>query len=152
MSIWLHAAIGLGCDANRSLQLCDACPLIWIKTAREAACWHAVLPTLSLPLEPQHVIRAKPNACSQWLAFAIQRARKPFRIGTRRAIEAHVADLEWNHLEADERAVIDPDRREVHQYEIITEFLVSGYPFVIVNEVAAAIENELAAMDFDPLT
>ena len=67
---------------------------------------NAVRPTLSLPLEPQHVIRAMSHACSQWLAFSVQRARKPFRISTRCAIEAHITDLERNHFEVDEHPII----------------------------------------------
>jgi hypothetical protein len=39
--------------------------------------------------------------------------------------------------------------REIHQRQIVTVPLVTTNPFIVVQKIATAIENETIAMDFD---
>jgi hypothetical protein len=55
--------------------------------------------------------------------------------------------MHWDHAQVHEPASLCIDRCQVHEDQIASEFLVSGNPLVIGDEIAAAIEDEAILID-----
>src|SRR5581483_1522521 len=95
----------------------------------------------SAPFQSEGVVRADADACTKTAAFPIQSVSHPGTIGRGRRIEPHVAHLQRHHLEAGECRIGGPDRLKVHQHQVITVFLVAADTLVVVEEIAAAVED-----------
>ncbi len=67
-----------------------------------------------------------------------------------RADKLEIANLQGNDFKRSKRAS-RLDRGEIHQDEVIAKFLVAPDPFVVVDEIAAAIENKPIAVNLDGL-
>ncbi len=57
--------------------------------------------------------------------------------------------MERRHFETDEPSIRWVDGEEIHHGEIAAERLVAADSFVIVEEIAATIENESVPVDVD---
>ena len=74
----------------------------------------------------------------------------PADVVLRRINELEISDLKRNDFESGK----NPCRvhiGEIHEHEVISVFLIAAYPFIVVEEIPAAIENEMIAVDFDGL-
>jgi len=72
----------------------------------------------------------------------------PADVVLRRINELELSDLKRNDFESGK----DPRRvhiGKIHQHKIISVFLIAAYPFIVVEEIPAAIENEMVAVNFD---
>ena len=103
----------------------------------------------SSPLQPEGAIRTDANACSEAATLSVQSLQYPSSIGRRGGVEAHSTNLQRHHLESSEHSVGGADCREVHEHEVVAEFFVAADALVVVDEVAAAIEDRPVAIDFD---
>jgi chaperonin GroEL len=105
----------------------------------------------STTVEPERIPSQQAHARAEALAQVAECPRQPSRIAMRGAVQPEIADLIWDHIEPRERPRRQFKGWEIGQHEIVAEHLVAGDPFVVVQEVAAAIEDGPAPMDFDGL-
>jgi hypothetical protein len=72
----------------------------------------------------------------------------PAHLVFRRIDELELSDLKRNDFESRKH----PCRvhiGEIHEHEVIAVFLKAAYPSIVVEEIPAAIENEMIAINLD---
>jgi len=84
-------------------------------------------------------------------AFPIQGLSRPRNILVGRADNLKLPDLKRNDLELSKSATDRLNISKIHQGQIVPIGLVSSDAFVIVEKVAAPIENKPIAIDLDRL-
>ncbi len=107
-------------------------------------------PRLS-PAERELALLYRIDPDAERTALSVQDVAQPVCVFMRRAVQPEISDLQRRHLELDQPSVRRVYARKIHQHQIVPEFLVSLDAFVIVQEIAAAIEDRLFLVDFDPL-
>jgi hypothetical protein len=85
------------------------------------------------------------------LAFPLQRLLPPLDVLSRRAAKPKFPDLKGDDLERSEISGRRFDICEIHQRQVVAIFFVSTDAFLIIEEVAATIENEPLMVDLDGL-
>jgi len=66
-------------------------------------------------------------------------------------VQAKAFDFERRHIQGQETARSSVKTHEIHQHKMAPVFLVSGDSLIIVQEIAATVQNRLISVDFDPL-
>src|SRR5450759_1202342 len=87
----------------------------------------------------------RPQLC----AFPIQGFEQPVDALFRSTIDAQATDLFRDQNESKERAGGAIQNREVHERKIGPVRVITVNPFIVVQEVSAAVEDGPAAIDFD---
>src|SRR6266566_5391731 len=118
----------------------NVCSRSWVRIAR--------------PLDPRPDNNKLPfgienDPCSELLTFPIQCLLDPFNVPPRWIGEAKVLDLQWNQSERMEASAGWIQVGEIHQREVVTVALVTTGPFIVVQKITAAIENETISINFD---
>jgi hypothetical protein len=89
------------------------------------------------------------DPCSELLTFPIQCLLDPFNVPPRWIGEAKVLDLQGNQSERMEASAGRIQVGEIHQRQVVTVALVTTDPFIVVQKITAAIENETISINFD---
>jgi hypothetical protein len=89
------------------------------------------------------------DPCSELLTFPIQCLLDPFNVPPRWIGEAKVLDLQGNQSERMEASAGWIQVGEIHQRQVVTVALVTTDPFIVVQKITAAIENEAISINFD---
>ena len=84
-------------------------------------------------------------------AFPMQRLLHPIDVLPRRAAKPEIPDLKRDDLERSEISGRRFDICEIHQRQVAAIFFVPADTFIIIEEIAAAIENEPLMVDLDGL-
>src|SRR5690606_35643826 len=104
------------------------------------------------PLErPPPVALAGDDAVSEASALAVQGPSQPFPVLGRQDFEPEPPDPERDQLEPDQPPGPGFQPREVHEHEIAPELVVPGDPLVVVQEIAAPVEDRAVPEDLDRL-
>src|SRR5512145_1193569 len=98
-------------------------------------------------LEPVVPVQLDPEAEAP--AHPVEGVAQPSGGLRRRVVHPEVPDLHRLHAEIGEPAGGGIQRRGVQQRQIVAELLVTGDSFVVIEEVAAPVEDELALEYFD---
>jgi hypothetical protein len=85
---------------------------------------------------------------SELPTFPIQRLLDPFNVPPRWTGETKVLDLQGNQFERMEASAGRIQVDEIHQHKVVTVALVTTDPFIVVQKITAAIENEKACQSF----
>src|SRR5688572_24113025 len=101
--------------------------------------------------ERKATVGAQLERAAEALALGVQDAAQPLAIDVRRALEAQAPAVKRDELEFHELAALGVELGKVHHPEIGAELFVARNPLVVVDEVAAAVEDQLAAADLDAL-
>src|SRR4029077_15691737 len=101
------------------------------------------------PNENRLPFEIKNDPCAELLTLPIQCLLDPFNVPPRWIGETKVLDLQRSQFERLEAPARRIQRREIHQRQGGTVALVTTDPFVVVQKIAAAIENETISIDFD---
>jgi len=85
--------------------------------------------------------------------LAVEHLGAPGGIVVAAALQTHRPDANGDDVEPLELPITCADTSEVHEREIVSEpeLLVAADAFVVIDQVAAAVEDELAAIDLDCL-
>src|SRR5512135_3690383 len=94
----------------------------------------------SSPLHRERVIR-RDHAVAEPAAFAVEPATEPAALGGGGVVQAEVPDAERTELEPDQPAGRDVEGHEIQQHQVVPKLLVAGNPFVVVQQIAAAVKN-----------
>lgn len=105
---------------------------------------------MSGELEAQDLVSIEAQPGAEGLARARERAGQPGRVGAGGAREAHALDGHRHGLEG-EQPPVRFQRREVHEPQVVPEFRVGLDPLVVVEQVAAAVEDQPPPVDLDRL-
>src|ERR1019366_8952370 len=95
--------------------------------------------------------RIEHDAGPEPLTFPLERPLHPFDVLPRRAVKPELPDLKRDDLERSEVSGSRFDICEIHQRQVAAKFFVAADAFIIIEEVAATIENEPLMGDFDGL-
>ena len=91
----------------------------------------------------------KDDPCSELLTFPIEYLLDPFNVPPRWNGETKVLDLQRNQFERMEASARRIQVGKIHQGKVVTVALVTTDTFIVVQKIAAAIENETISIDFD---
>lgn len=94
-------------------------------------------------------MRARHNGSSERAALAIQRLWQPVDIGAGRASRPELPNLQRNKVECSKRPAFGIKVGDVHQRKITSIHFPACDPFVVVQEVAAAIQDRAVTVDLD---
>ena len=83
--------------------------------------------------------------------FPLERLLHPFDVLRRGAIKLEVPDLKRDDFERREISSRRFDVREIHKGQVAAIFLVSADAFIIIEEIAATVENEPLMLDLEGL-
>src|SRR5689334_15769672 len=83
--------------------------------------------------------------------LAVDHSSEPTRILRRGTSQAKVANLQRTHRKLDQPPARDVEGEEVHEGEIGAELPVSRDPLVVVEEIAASVEDRPAGANLDRL-
>jgi hypothetical protein len=86
---------------------------------------------------------------AQFPAVAVQFPGEPPHVGRRRPAQPESVALEYRHGHRHYLAALHVQFGQVHDPQVVPEPLVAADPLVVVDEVPAAVEDQLAAVDLD---
>ena len=95
--------------------------------------------------------RIKYDASLELQTFPPERLLHPLGVLPRRAVKPELPDLKRDDLECGEISGRRFDIHEIHKRQIAAIFFVPADPLIIIEEIAATIENEPLVVDFDGL-
>ncbi len=72
-----------------------------------------------------------------------------FGVAVRGVVQAHPAGLHRRHAQPDQTARVRRHRYEVQQAQVVAVLLIAVDALVVVDEIAAAVQDEPAAVDLD---
>ena len=110
---------------------------------RDPGCGH--------PHELDTSVRHQPRPGPEAGAFPVENGAEPTRIGRRGALHAKMLHPGRDELEPQEPPAPGLQLWQVHEPELAPELLVAADAFVVVDEIAAAVEDEPVPVDFDRL-
>ena len=84
-------------------------------------------------------------------AFPVQRFPYPINVGLGRKDQTELPDLEGYRLKSEKIPTRCVDVSEIHDGEVAAVFLVTPDTLIIIEEIAAAVQNKPAAVDLDRL-
>ena len=84
----------------------------------------------------------KNDPCAELLTLPVQCLLDPFNVPPRWIGETKVLDLQRSQFERPKASAGRIQVREIHQRQVVTVALVTTDPFVVVQKITAAIENE----------
>lgn len=90
-----------------------------------------------------------PDARTELPTSSVQSLLQPVDIPVRRLDELEPADLEGNQVERDQTLASGTKVSDIHHGKIGPEFLVAFDAFIVIQEVAAAIENKPIPVHLD---
>ena len=94
------------------------------------------------PPQRQDILSASCHPRAEPLSFSIEKIFKPLGIDFRGTVHPKAPDLSRYHPQGEKVARPGVHIREVHQAEIPAEIFVTFDSLIIVEKIAAAIENE----------
>lgn len=102
-----------------------------------------------LPKRLQGVVLIEIDAGARLCAFLIESISQPHHILSRRAVQPELPDPKRRQFQFDELSARCRMTGQVHHREIVTKRLVISDALVIVEEVAAAIEDGFSSIDLN---
>src|SRR6185436_8167709 len=105
----------------------------------------------SMPRQIQRPGLSHLEARVEWAAFTIEHLPQPCDIRRGWPVQPEIPDLERDQPEAGQLSGLRVERGEIHEDQVVAIFFMTRDAFVIVDEVATAIEDQLASVDLDRL-
>ena len=90
------------------------------------------------------------NSTAEVQALAIEHVAEPNGVCSRCAVEAEFSQLQGHHLQAPQEVVQIFDIEEIAEREVRAKEFVSADALIVVDEIAASVEDQLAPINFDP--
>lgn len=106
---------------------------------------------ISRPLQPKRRLRRDDDARTDDAGISPERDRKPVRFLAGCPLQPKPVDPKRHHLQGLQGSIGVRNGCEVHQHQVRAEASVADDTFVVVDEVATAVEDQLAAVNFDRL-